>query len=144
MNFPSVAVLDKYGLWWGIGFGMVTTTVGLWVRCLINEGFAFAIIGQTIMAIGQPFLYNAPTKISANWFPERERIVSTSIAAYANIFGIAFGCFVPSIFFTDADSLNPDDARKHAFEMSITLGCIATAVLIPVLLFVRDKPNADT
>lgn len=58
------------------------------------------------MAIGQPFLYNAPAKLSAHWFPDQEKIYSTSFGAYANIFGVAMGCFVPSIFVDEKDKSN--------------------------------------
>ena len=35
MNFPSVIALDKYGLRVGVLIGIVGTTAGLWIRCLI-------------------------------------------------------------------------------------------------------------
>ncbi len=104
MNFPSVTALDKWGLHFGLSIGIILSTIGLWMRCLlINQNFLWAVIGQTIMAVGQPFIYNAPSLVSANWFPKKERIISTSIGAYANIFGIGIGCFVPAIFFNDDD-----------------------------------------
>jgi hypothetical protein len=52
MNFPSVTVLDKWGLHIGVGIGIGMTTLGLWIRCLTNFSFAFSVIGQTIMALG--------------------------------------------------------------------------------------------
>ena len=45
VNFPSVAVIDKRGLRLGLIIGMVLTTVGLGIRCFINQGFYFALIG---------------------------------------------------------------------------------------------------
>ncbi len=51
VNFPSVAALDKWGLRFGVSFGIILTTLGLWLRCMINIDFWFAIIGQTILAI---------------------------------------------------------------------------------------------
>ena len=45
MNFPSVFALDKYGLKIGVCLGIVLTTVGLWLRCLINESFWMVIVG---------------------------------------------------------------------------------------------------
>ena len=52
MNFPSVAALDIWGLRTGVLIGIGLTTLGLWLRCLINTNFIFAIVGQTVMAIG--------------------------------------------------------------------------------------------
>jgi fucose permease len=45
MNFPSVFALDKYGLRIGVCLGIVLTTVGLWLRCLINKSFWMVIVG---------------------------------------------------------------------------------------------------
>ena len=44
-NFPSVYVLDKYGLKIGVVCGIVLTAGGLWIRCLLNYNFYFALLG---------------------------------------------------------------------------------------------------
>ena len=142
INFPSVVALDKWGLQIGVQIGMILTALGLWFRVLIGQSFLFAMIGQTIMAFGQPFIYNAPTKISANWFPEGERILSTSIGAYANVLGIAIGCFVPSIFFDEKDLSDKDSAKKHSVQMNLLLAIIATVIVVLTLIFLKDKPKS--
>lgn len=81
MNFPCVYVVEKYGLRWGVIGGIVSTAVGLWIRCLINYSFIFALIGQTVIALGQPLLYNSPAKVTTNWFPQKERPVATMVGA---------------------------------------------------------------
>jgi hypothetical protein len=43
----------------------------MWIKCLINKSFALAIVGQMVAAVGQPFLTNAPAKVSALWFSEK-------------------------------------------------------------------------
>ena len=101
VNFPSVFALDKWGLKYGVLIGIVLTNIGLWLRCLINYSFMWVIIGQTVLAIAQPFTYNAPAKLSANWFGDRERLYSTSVAVNANTLGIAIGYFVPVLFVKD-------------------------------------------
>lgn len=92
------------------------------------------------MSIGQPFIINACPKVSSNWFPQKERIVATSVAAYANIFGVAVGCFVPSIFFEDNDINLPDEAKKHSLTMNLYLAGIATVVLLLSIILFKDKP----
>ena len=52
VNFPSTIAIDKWGLRSGILIGITLTTLGLWVRCLINQNFIFVLIGQSIQAIG--------------------------------------------------------------------------------------------
>jgi fucose permease len=70
MNFPSTYVLDKYGLKVGVMLGFAIQVCGFWVRCFVNKSFWFVLVGQTISAIGQPFTYNAPAKLTSNWFNE--------------------------------------------------------------------------
>jgi hypothetical protein len=55
--------------------------------------------------------------------------------------GIGFGCFIPSLFFADSDINNPESAKEHLFNMSLTLAIISTMILIPVLIFLKDRPT---
>jgi len=69
VNFPSVYVVDKWGLRIGTIVGIGFTTAGVWLRCFINLNFYTCLAGQIMMGIGQPFLYNAPALVTTNWFP---------------------------------------------------------------------------
>ncbi len=79
MNFPCVYVVEKFGLRIGVIGGIVSTAVGLWLRCFINTSFYIALIGQIVMALGQPLLYNTPAKVTTNWFPQKERPMATMV-----------------------------------------------------------------
>ncbi len=98
MNQPAVWAIDRIGLKFGLSIGIGMTTVGLWLKFLINDSFTFVIVGQTIVAMGQPFIMNACAKVSANWFPERERLTITAICGYSFILGVSIGMFIPSLF----------------------------------------------
>ena len=52
MNFPCVYVVETYGLRWGVVGGILSTTLGLWIRVFINKNFYSALIGNVVMAIG--------------------------------------------------------------------------------------------
>jgi len=67
-TFPAAYFIDTYGARVGIIIGCVLCLFGTCVRLLVNEVFAFVIIGQVIAGIGRPFILNCQTKISANWF----------------------------------------------------------------------------
>ncbi len=45
LNFPAVYALDKLGLRSGILIGITLNVVGMWIRCLINVHFTFAVVG---------------------------------------------------------------------------------------------------
>ena len=53
------------------------------------------------MAIGQPFMYNAPTKLTSNWFPKNERTLATMVGTQTNVFGVVLGFLFPRVFVDD-------------------------------------------
>ena len=53
------------------------------------------------MAIGQPFLYNAPALVTSNWFPQKERSIATMVGVTMNLFGVFVGFLLPMIFIED-------------------------------------------
>ena len=78
-NIPSVYIVERYGLRVSTIIGISLSTLGLWIRCLINFNYYTCLAGQIIIAIGQPFLYNAPAVVTTNWFPQKERAMSTMV-----------------------------------------------------------------
>lgn len=70
VNFPSNYILDKYGAKTGIIIGCVLTILAMWIKIFINSGFHWVLIGQSFAAIAQPFILNAPAKVSAAWYNE--------------------------------------------------------------------------
>lgn len=68
VNFFSNWVLDTKGIRVGVLIGTLLTAVGAFFRCFINTSFSFVVFGQMLCATGQPFILNAPAKISTFWF----------------------------------------------------------------------------
>ena len=46
-------------------------------------------------------MYNAPAKVTSNWFPKEEAAIATTIGAQANVAGVLIGFILPG-FFIDA------------------------------------------
>ncbi len=103
INFPSMWVLDEVGIKKGVICGAVLTALGSGIRCLVNKSFAFILIGQSLCALGQPFLTNAPTKVAARWFLQKNRSLALAVLFVSNIIGTLVGFVVPSIFVEDHD-----------------------------------------
>lgn len=45
MNQPAVIALEKKGLRFGVILGMILTTLGLWLKSLINYSFIYVVVG---------------------------------------------------------------------------------------------------
>jgi len=148
MNFPSTFVLDRYGLRVGVIVGMILLVIGLWIRVLINYSFWYVIAGQTVLAISQPFLYNAPIKVTGNWFGESERPVATMIGTSANILGVLLGFLLPKLFVRpkyDKDTIYTDaevsEFKHQVMFMLFCMAVFASVLLLVVLVSFKDKPE---
>ena len=95
-----------------------------------------------ISAIGQPFLTNAPAKVSALWFSDKGRVIATTIATVANPLGVAVGFLIPAIFVDDDDAKvkNRLLAKSHILNSLICQAIIGSVVCLLVLIFFREKP----
>jgi len=82
-TFPSNYVIDDYGARNGVLVGIIFTTIGMIIKCFINNGFYICVIGQIFCAIGQPFLSNVPAKLAATWFAANERVTAITLAVAA-------------------------------------------------------------
>ena len=77
-------VLGSHGLRAGVLIGAALTAAG----CLVRLGgmhpgegsLPWLFVGQTLAAVGQPFLINSPAMIANVWFGEHERTIATAIA----------------------------------------------------------------
>ena len=145
-NFPAVIALDRYGLRVGVLVGIIGTTLGLWIRCFIEKSFWSVIIGQTIIAFAQPCLYNAPAKVTTNWFAYTERAFATMVGTCANLLGVGFGFLVPKVFvdeFSEHTVYTPVQLAKFSTEvrnMLITISVVSSIIAGLCVVFFKEKP----
>jgi len=66
-NFVSMKALEVYGLSATFKVCAVGVIVGVWIRyfALVGTGdFGVVLLGQSFIAVMQPFLYNGPSKVA--------------------------------------------------------------------------------
>ncbi len=71
VSIPASWVIDTYGFRTAVGIGAVLTGVFGLMRGLVAANYTLVLIAQIGIAIGQPFILNAVTKVAARWFPLR-------------------------------------------------------------------------
>ncbi|MEJ2277676.1 MAG: MFS transporter [Candidatus Lokiarchaeota archaeon] len=91
ITFISAWITDKYDFKVSAGTGAAIMGVFSFLRFFAGQDYSLLLIFQTCLAIGQPFLLNSVTKLSANWFPETERTTATGISLLSTYIGIALG-----------------------------------------------------
>ena len=102
ISLPASWVIDTYGMRTAVGIGAVLTGVFGLLRGMAGTNYNLALLAQIGIAIGQPFILNAITKIAAKWFPVHERATASglgTLAMYAGIFlGIAMTPYITIAF----------------------------------------------
>lgn len=91
VSFPASWVIDTCGIRAGVGIGAVLTGVFGLMRGLTAADYTLVLISQIGIAIGQPFILNAITKVAARWFPIRERATASGLGTLAIYLGIFVG-----------------------------------------------------
>ncbi len=92
--FVYVVLALPVGRWLDARFGQalavgaVLTGAGAILRVAAPSSFAVQLIGQLVIAAGQPFVLNAITKVAARYFPQHERATAISIGSVALFIGI--------------------------------------------------------
>jgi predicted MFS family arabinose efflux permease len=71
-----------------LGLGAVLTGAGGLVRLVGPTSYGWALAGQFVTALGQPFVLNSITKIAARYFPPKERTAAISVGSVALFAGI--------------------------------------------------------
>lgn len=107
-TFPAAYVIDTFGLRTGVCVGSILSLIGISLRLLINQSFAFVILGQIIAGIGRPFILNCQAKLSANWYSAKARGGITQLLTLVLNVALIIGLVIPSFFFSgySANSTN--------------------------------------
>ncbi|MFO7795211.1 MAG: MFS transporter [Promethearchaeati archaeon] len=130
ITFLASYLLDKYGFKKGASIGAILTGVFGFLRFLAFDNYTLALTFQTGIAIGQPFLLNAITKLSANWFPETEQTTATGISLLSTYIGIALGTVLSSFIVI----------QWGISEMLLIFGIISLVLAFIFVIFSKDRP----
>ncbi len=91
VSIPASWVIDTYGFRVAVGIGAALTGIFGLMRGLVASSYTWVLIAQIGIAIGQPFILNAVTKVAARWFPMDERATATGFGSLAIYLGILVG-----------------------------------------------------
>ncbi len=130
MSFPASWLIDKYGIRIGVGTGAVLTGAFGLLRGLVNDNYSLLLTAQIGIAVGQPFLLNAITKLAARWFPLKERATAAGLGTLAMYIGIL-----------TAMLLTPYLAISNGISGVLYIyGVVAVIAAVLFLVFVKEHP----
>lgn len=128
--FPAAWAIDRIGFKKAVGFGAVMMAVFGGLRAAFPSNYKIALIGTIGIAIGQPFLLNAFTKLAALWFPKSQRATITGIIFLAMFLGIEVG-----------EAASPALVKSFDFSgMQMIYGLCTIVTVLLFLVFAKSEP----
>lgn len=132
VGMPASYVNDTFGTSIGVGIGAVLIGAFGLAKGFAASNFTALTICQLGLAVAQPFVINATTRISMDWFHAREHATATGIAILAQYVGIVI-----------AMALTPQLVSTSGIHGALKVyGIVAFIVAIAFLLLFRGRSRA--
>lgn len=132
---PASWVVDTRGIRAGLGTGAVLTGIFGLMKGIFPRDYALVAVAQTGLAVAQPFILNAATRVAAQWFPLKERAIAVGIATLAQFVGIIIVMVTTPLMITAGPGGEVDLSG-----MLMTYGIISAAAALILLVFLRERP----
>jgi MFS family permease len=130
MVLPAAWMIDTIGFRPAVTIGALLTAVGALGRGVFGRNFAWVFVFQIVIAVGQPFVVGAITKLAARWFPSDERAIASGLGTLAVYLGIFIGLFFTPIL----------KATAGMTGMLFVWGAAAALSAILFLILSREHP----
>jgi MFS family permease len=133
-SIPASYVIDTFGLAAGVRIGAALTLGFALARAACAQSYTGVLLAQIGLAIGQPFVINAATKLASQWFPIRERGLAVGLATLSQFIGI-----IAVMVATPALVAREPIAAALPHAMWLSAGLAGAGALLAVL-WVRERP----
>jgi sugar phosphate permease len=130
VSIPASWVIDTYGFRVAVGIGAGLTGIFGLMRGLVASDYNLVLAAQLGIAVGQPFILNAVTKVAARWFPVDERATASGFGSLAMYVGILLG-LVLTPFVT---------LQWGMSAMLLAYGAAAAGITVVFLFLARERP----
>jgi MFS family permease len=130
LSIPVSWIIDTYGFRIAVSIGAVLMGVFGLLRGLAGQNYLLVLWSTIGIAIAQPFLLNAWTKMPANWFGNEERASAVGLITLSSLVGTALGMILTPLM---ADSLPIP-------TIQLIFGSVAASSTILFLIFARESP----
>ena len=130
LSIPVSWVIDTYGFRKAVSIGALIMGVFGIVRGLAGDNYSLVLWSTIAIAVAQPFLLNAWTKMPANWFSLDQRATAVGLVTLSNLVGTALGLVLTPILIEQISI--PD--------IQLIYGGFAAFSALLFLTLAREKP----
>jgi len=135
LSIPASYIIDTYGLKKGLVIGAILTGGFSLMKALFADSYLIVAIAQTGLAMAQPFILNAVTKVGAKWFPKNERATVAGIGSLAQYVGIIIALAITPLLITQFEG-----GGYNLSKMLMIYGIFSVIGSILLLILFRDEP----
>ena len=100
LSLPVSWMIDTWGFYKAVSLGAILMSVFGLLRGVFGENYTAVLLCTIGIAISQPFMMNAWTKVAARWFPIEERATAVGLAAVGNFLGTGVGLVLTPLLIT--------------------------------------------
>jgi MFS family permease len=130
LSIPVSWAIDTYGFRLTVSIGAILMGIFGVARGLAGANYTLVLACTIGIAIAQPFLLNAWTKVPAQWFSIDERATAVGLITLSNLVGTALGMV-----------LTPELIKTLPIPtVQLLFGGIAAFSALVFVLFAREKP----
>ena len=130
LSIPVSWVIDTYGFRLAVSIGAVLMGVFGLLRGLAGANYSLVLFSTAGIAIAQPFLLNAWTKLPAKWFSLDERATAVGLVTLANLIGTALGMVLTPVLIE----------QMTIPTVQLIYGGLAAFSALLFLIFAREAP----
>jgi len=130
LSIPVSWLIDTYGFRIAVSIGAILMSIFGLLRGFAGENYSMVLYSTIGIAIAQPFLLNAWTKVPANWFAMEERATAVGLVTLANLVGTALGMVLTPIL-TETISIP---------NVQLIYGGVTAFSAVLFLLFAKENP----
>ncbi len=131
---PASHIIDKFGIRKGVGIGALLAGIFGLLKGAFATSYAAVFACQIGLAVAQPFIMNAATKVAVHWFPINERATAVGLATLAQFVGIIIAMVVtPILMVKTGDTYNIQ-------AVLLVYGVVSAVGAMLLLAFMREYP----
>ncbi|OHD66307.1 MAG: sugar phosphate permease [Spirochaetes bacterium RBG_13_51_14] len=131
---PASYVIDTFGIRIGVGIGAALAGIFGMMKGIFASSYTMVVIAQIGLAVAQPFIINAVTKVVVHWFPINERATAVGLGTLAQFLGIIIVMIAtPFMIIKTGDTYDLSG-------MLLTYGIISAIGALALIIFLKEYP----
>ena len=128
---PAAWLIDTWGLRGAVSLGAALTAVFGLTRGLFADSFTAVLVSQIGIAVGQPLVLGAITKLAGRWFPKDERATAAGLGTLAIYVGVLVSVLVTPMLL----------GAWGMKTMLLATGIASAAAAVILVATIRERPR---